>query len=65
MYWYFGDIKVVVLYLYDLLVYAQTLEKYNQILERVIEQARSLNIKFNLNKLRFCLNEFKIYWISF
>jgi len=59
MYKYFGDINGVVLYFDDVLVCAQTKEEHDKILEKVMERAGSLNIKFNMEKLQFCVKEVK------
>lgn len=57
MYMYFGDIKGVVLYFDDLLTCAQTKEEHNVILKMVVKRARSFNIKFNVNKIQYFVNE--------
>lgn len=59
MYKYFGDINGVVLYFDDVLPCAQTKEKHDKILEKVMERAGSLNIKCNMEKLQFCVKEVK------
>lgn len=59
MYKYFGDINGIMLYFDDILVCAQTKEKQNLILEKVMERARVLNIKFNVKKLQFCVKTVK------
>lgn len=63
MYKYFGDINEVVLYFDDVLVCAQTKKEHDRILEKVMERAGSLNIKFNVEKLQFYVK--KVKYIGF
>jgi len=42
-----------------LLVCAQTKDEHDLILDKIIERARLLNIKFNMNKLQLCSKEVK------
>lgn len=53
----FGDIEGVMIYIDDILVAGKTKEEHDMILNKVINRARELNVKFNRNKLQFCVNE--------
>lgn len=55
----FEDIQGVNIYIDDLLIYADTIEAHNDILKKVLDRARSLNIKFNKRKFQFLLREIK------
>lgn len=56
---YFDDIQEIVLHFDDLLVYAESEVEHDNILKRVVERARILQIKFNEQKLQYELNEVK------
>lgn len=49
----FGDIENIIIYIDDLLIYAKSLEEHDEKLRLVLERARELNIKFNVNKFQF------------
>ena len=55
----FGDIPNVLIYFDDMLIYADNEVEHDIILNKVIERARKLNVKFNKNKLQFRVNEVK------
>lgn len=56
---YFGDIEGVFIYIDDILIAGQSLEDHNRILKEVVERARKVNVKFNLEKFQYCLPEVK------
>jgi len=53
---YFGGIKNVCVYFDDILVSGETQKEHEEALKKVVEQARKLNINFNLKKLQFEVN---------
>lgn len=55
----FADIKNVTIYFDDVLIVSETLEEHIETLNKVIERARLLNIKFNKNKVQFMQTEVK------
>lgn len=55
----FGDIGGVMIYFDDLLIAASNEEEHDKILNKVLERARELNVKFNKSKLQFKVNEVK------
>lgn len=55
----------MVLYFDDVLVCAESKEKHGEIQNNVIERARKLNIKFNVEKFQFCVNEVKYVGFMF
>lgn len=57
IYEYFGDIPNVVIYFDDLLVCTNSLEEHDDTLLKVIQKARSPNVKFNKSKLQFRVRE--------
>lgn len=65
MYRYFGGIGGVVLYFDDILICASTKDEHDEILEKVLERARLLNIKFNADKLQLCVKEVKYIGFMF
>lgn len=52
----FGDIQGVIIY-FDLLIYAQDESEHDKIFQKVIDRAKSLNIKLNPDKLQYKLKE--------
>jgi len=54
---YIGCIENVCVYFDDILVSGETQKEHEEALNKVVEQARKLNIKFNLKKLQFEVNE--------
>ncbi|RYE25774.1 MAG: hypothetical protein EOP45_04445 [Sphingobacteriaceae bacterium] len=57
----FEDIDGVFVFIDDVLIVADTLEEHDKILEKVLERARKLNIKFNEEKVQYRVKEVK-YW---
>lgn len=49
----FADIDGVFIYIDDLLIYADTIEEHDRIMDKVIKRARDRNIKFNAKKLQY------------
>ncbi|GBO41607.1 Transposon Ty3-G Gag-Pol polyprotein [Araneus ventricosus] len=55
----FGDIQGVLIYFDDLLIAANSIKEHGEILAKVVRRAKSLNIKFNKNKVQFRVPEVK------
>lgn len=55
----FGDIPGVVIYFDDMLICADNEKEHDEILNKVVERARKLNVKFNLRKLQYRVTEVK------
>ncbi|GBN46208.1 Transposon Tf2-6 polyprotein, partial [Araneus ventricosus] len=55
----FGDIQGVLIYFDDLLIAANSIKEHDEILAKVVQRAKSLNIKFNKNKVQFRVPEVK------
>lgn len=53
----FEGISGVIIYFDDVMIAAETLEEHDEILKQVMERARSLNIKFNKEKLQYRLRK--------
>jgi len=62
---YFGCIENVCVYFDDKLVSGKTQKEHEEALNKVVEQARKLNIKFNLKKLQFEKNEIRFLGMIF
>jgi len=62
---YFGGIENVCVYFDDILVSGETQKEHEEALSKVVEQARKLNIKFNLKKLQFEVNEVRFLGMIF
>lgn len=56
---YFGDIEGVHIYVDDILIAAKTLEEHDSILEKVIQRAKEINVRFNPDKLQYRVNNVK------
>lgn len=59
VYKYFGDISGVTIYVDDILISADTIEEHDNIVNKVIQRARDYNIKFNFDKIQYCIQEVK------
>lgn len=57
MYEQFDDIQGVCLFIDDLLIYGKTQEEHDQILKKVLDRCREINLKLNKNKCKFGLKE--------
>lgn len=55
----FGDIPGVFVYIDDISIVAETEEEHDRILERVMERARELNIRFNKEKIQYKAEKIK------
>lgn len=55
----FGDLEGVLIYIDDVLITAESVEEHDKILERVLQRARQLGVKFNSNKVQLRLNSVK------
>ncbi|GBL76963.1 Transposon Ty3-G Gag-Pol polyprotein [Araneus ventricosus] len=55
----FGDIQGVLIYFDDLLIAANSIKEHDEILAKVVQRAKSLNIKFYKNKVKFRVPEVK------
>ncbi|GFT25449.1 transposon Tf2-6 polyprotein [Nephila pilipes] len=55
----FGDIEGVEIYFDDIIVAGYNEDSHDAIMSKVLEKARSLNIKFNQNKLQYRVSEVK------
>lgn len=53
----FGDLEGTEIYIDDILVWGKNLEEHDRNLEKVIERARKLNVKFNKDKLQYRVQE--------
>ncbi|KAL1260046.1 hypothetical protein QQF64_007873 [Cirrhinus molitorella] len=53
----FGDIEGVFMVVDDMIIAAATKPEHDAILEKVMNRAKSLNIKFNKDKLQYMVNE--------
>lgn len=62
---YFEDIPGVVVYFDDLCIAANSKEENDSILRKVLDRARSLNIRFNFNKFQYCMPEIKYLGVVF
>lgn len=47
------------IYFDDIIIAADSEEKYDEILQKVIDRARKFNVKFNRNKIQFKVAEVK------
>jgi len=57
VYKYFGDIPGVSIYIDDIMLSVDTLEEYDNIVKKVMQRARDYNIKFNFDKIQYCVQE--------
>ncbi|GFU37834.1 transposon Ty3-G Gag-Pol polyprotein [Nephila pilipes] len=55
----FGDIEGVEIYFDDIIVAGYNKDSHDAIMSKILERARSLNIKFNPDKLQYRLSEVK------
>lgn len=55
----FGDIDGLIIYMDDFLIHAENLEKHNKILERVLNRAKNVGLKFNKSKSKILKSEIK------
>ena len=55
----FADIPGVLIYIDDVLISASTIEEHDKILQQVMDRAKQLNIKFNLQKFQYRVTEVK------
>lgn len=62
---YFGNINNVCVYIDDILVCGATKEEHDEALEKVIQTAKKLSIKFNPAKLQFQKNQIKYLGFNF
>lgn len=53
------------IYIDDILIAAKSEQELDRIINQVVERARSLNIKFNENKLQFKVTEVSFLWHVF
>lgn len=53
----FGDIDGVIIYVDDLLIFAEDEQTHDRILTEVLLRARKCNVKFNLKKFQYKVNE--------
>lgn len=65
VYKYFGDIPGVSIYFDDLCIAGDSKDEVDQILKNVLERARKYNIRFNFDKLQYCVNEVKYLGVIF
>lgn len=65
VYKYFGDISGVIIYVDDILISADTIEEHDNIVKNVIQRARDYNIKFNFDKVQYCVQEVKYLGMIF
>lgn len=65
VYKYFGDISGVTIYVDDILISAYTIEEHDNIVNKVIQRARDYNIKFNFDKIQYCVQEVKYLGMIF
>lgn len=59
IYEHFDDIEGVCMYIDDLLIYAPDQSKHDEILKNVLERCRKINLKLNINKCKFGLQDIK------
>ncbi|KAF0710957.1 Uncharacterized protein FWK35_00037749, partial [Aphis craccivora] len=62
---YFGSIKNICVYFDDILISGNTQQEHDEALKQVVNQARKLNIKFNLNKLQYEKSEVRFLGMIF
>uniref|UniRef100_A0A0A9WHB1 RNA-directed DNA polymerase n=1 Tax=Lygus hesperus TaxID=30085 RepID=A0A0A9WHB1_LYGHE len=55
----FGDLPGVIIFLDDILIFANSIEEHNKRLEALLERAKTYNVKFNKTKCKFCLPKIK------
>lgn len=55
----FSDIEGVLIFVDDFLVFGENEEIHNQRLEKVLQRARDVNLKFNMDKCNFSQSEIK------
>lgn len=55
----FGDIENVIIYFDDVLIMGRDKKEHDETLKRVLERAREKNVRFNVNKIQFSLEEVK------
>lgn len=53
----FGDIEGILIFVDDFLIYGETEEIHNERLQKVLQRAREVNLKFNKSKCKFLVNE--------
>jgi len=56
---YFGDIEGIQIYFDDVLICANSRDEHDQIMMKVLDRARRLNIKFNPKKVQFAVKQVK------
>ncbi|XP_052756041.1 uncharacterized protein K02A2.6-like [Galleria mellonella] len=59
MYENFDDIEGVCMYIDDLLIYAKTKKEHDKVLRKVLNRCRKINLKLNMQKCKFGLQELK------
>ncbi|XP_059061148.1 uncharacterized protein K02A2.6-like, partial [Achroia grisella] len=59
MFEYFGDIQGCEMYIDDILIYAIDKKQHDEILKKVLDRCRHINLKLNKNKCKFGLDEIK------
>lgn len=59
MFEHFDDLMGVCLFVDDLLVYGRSKQEHDYRLMKVLERCREINLKLNINKCKFGLNEIK------
>ena len=55
----FGDIEGLIIYIDDFLIFASTVEEHDKILQKVLNRAQEVGLKFNKEKSKICLREIK------
>lgn len=55
----FEDIPNVIVFIDDILIVGDTAEEHDRTLQRVVDRARKLNVKFNIDKMQFRVKEVK------
>jgi len=55
----FGDIKGIIIYFDDILIAGETEDEHDKIMNKVIERAKQLNVKFNKNKIQYKVEKVK------
>ncbi|KAL4104446.1 hypothetical protein QTP88_019747 [Uroleucon formosanum] len=62
---YFGEIESIQIYFDDVLICANSREEHDQIMMKVLDRARRLNIKFSAKKIQFAVKEVKFLGFVF
>ena len=61
----FSDIEGLIIFIDDFFIYAESIEKHNEILNKVLKRAQDIGLKFNPDKSKICVEELKFLGFVF